>query len=705
MKKIHFFLASLFIIAYDYSAAQGVATTVGQLQTAPVVTTGPGNTDDICGAVPVQFRELRFMGLRLPGRAVSCVKGKGNSLNAEVRQACNGLTAVNPGDPRFSVQGMGTKGTNSEGYFYCVADTSLNWEEDHCKNRLPIANAGQGLAFFWNPAIRGGACGCAPSGTSNFNYACSESPRSPLENLSNTTSAGGSGEIVVTGNTCRSIGLLSYDPSPFPVELEDGTYCKCTATGTDFFRIEEARGQCFLLQNPATTNQPATVASAAGPAVAPTDEAQFRSCLNSWTTLSRNCKQHAEDANRVCQTRQSRNEDINAATGILSGLGQSVNSANSGQGTQDRCFTAGASILGAREALNTTRESCDIDFQVCQRECTSSRVDEFLAACPVKIHKTATQIQAETGPLTDVFNTSYNEIRENFENGVRVCQTDVRRESLSLNGVVSDLGRTLQASAKCACKTSSTGGQNCDAIPTIEVCQSSNNSNCSIYGSIASCAVGSVNYDSQVCACERNPGTTGCAALRDKTASQISTFSSGASLPQASNGGAASFGGTGSSGKASGGNFGDLSSGGGSDAITTNFANNLKAGDTSPSSGGSGAGGAPASGAGASASNTPLAELPGGPVAEKATGLSGLFNQIKTSIAGVLGGSRKNTKVDRPIAELKPDFSKFKPKLRGGIQQRDLASANEKTLFELVNECVNGARCKSNTKDSFILEP
>ncbi len=670
-------------------ATAGAPGAAAGLQTVAEAEDGVETTDrsgpDVCGNVRIKFSELRLVGLPIPGRPTKCIRVPSGNITARARNMCNGLYVVNPGNPIYSSKGNGTEYTNPDHYFYCVTGIGRGWKEHVCRISAPAHYAGQ-YTFRWDPSRGGdGSCGYAPLGSQSFTFSW-EAPEP---------------EIVVTARGCRSYGLTSYNPTPYPPELEDDVYCSCTAPHSErYFKIGEAESQC----NQLAAGDQAERSTASVATVSPPAEAQFRSCLQSWATLSRTCKQNAEDASANCQRKQERNGTVDGASNAIGALGRGVTNSRAGQGTQGTCFNTGVAALGAREALNSRRESCNTDFEVCSRDCAPDSVERFLADCPAKIGKTADQLESETGPLAEAFNTNSSEIRTNFETGTRVCQTDVQKSRSGLDRIVGEVGQVVQASTVCACQTSSTTGQNCTEIPTIDVCEQTGSAACAAYNSVSNCAVGSANYDAKACACAQNPGTPGC---RPSVAANVAVSNfGGAAVPTASTGGTVSgFAGGSGGGSSGGGSFGDLSGAGGDAAASGILASNLKS-SSAPIATGGGASGASVSGGGGGGGTGTAAEPAAGPQADKG-GIKGLFNDLKNTVSRALFGGGPSIKKTPTAAAKATDVSKFKPdaKLRGGPVQRDIASANEKTLFELVNDCANGLRCKSVTTVELLKGP
>lgn len=440
-----------------------------------------------------------------------------------------------------------------------------------------------------------------------------------------------------------------------------------------------------------------TAAAAAAPASADPTSA-LNQCIGRWRTRGQACKTGAEDAVRQCADTQSHNNAINGASTAIGALGNGVSIANQGQGTQGTCFEAGAAALAARAALDTTKQQCAAGETFCSGSCQVSQMDNFYNEClRAAGYQSLEQLRAEHSDMASNLESAKTEITEFYSQGADLCTNQVRTKRMSLDSVVSDLGRSLQASTICACQTSATTGTNCSQIPTIDVCQSNPASlGCQAYVPISTCAAGSPYYNAQSCACARNGAAPGCtAANTPPSVSSFATNAAGANLPQAS-GGSVSFGSAGGGGSSGSGSFDDLSGGGGSaQAALANYAGNIKAGEIS-TAGGSTGGTVGGGGAGASSGGSSGAAAPAAPPAEK--GIGGLFKDLKNVFTNAFGGGGSKTPASTAKGNGTIDTNRFRPPnqgLRGGPQARDIASANEKTLFELVNDCANGLRCKT----------
>lgn len=686
--------------------AAGVAGVAGDDDEEVVTTNGP----DRCPSNPgAKYNQLKLMGIQIPGTPTGCIRVANGVLRGTTWQRCGGPRVVNPGNPIYSSLGRGTSNTNPEHYFYCVSGISSGWMRNFCLTTVRDRYAGK-YNIRWDPSRdEDHACGYAPLGSTTYTYNWNI-PTGEAEPAAVADTNTGD-EIIVNGRTCSSVGgFARYRPDPYPPELEDDVYCSCKAPhAANYFRIGDVQAQCANLVAADVANRETAERANAAPAPAPEvsapAEVQFRSCLQSWTTLSRTCKQSATDASANCQSKQQRNAPIDGVAGVVTGLNQTVTARNAGQGVQGTCFQAGVAAMGAREALVAVRETCNTDYQVCNRDCTAGGVDRFLSDCPAKLGKTAAQLESESGPLAEAFNTTSSEVRSNFEEGTRVCQNEVQQSRSALDRVSSDLARTTQASAVCACQTSSSNGQNCSTIPNIEVCEQTGSAHCaSVYGSIGSCVVGSPTYDAKACGCAQNPSAPGC--KNSVAATVVSNFGGNLSAASVAPGGSAvsGFAGGSSGSNSGGGSFSDLGITG-DDQATAILANNLKTG-SSPVATGGGATGASVGGGGAAGGGAAATE-PELPPGEKPSKLKDMFNDLKNTVSRAFFG---NSSVKKPVASATAgsvDVSRFKPnsKLRGGPIERDIASANEKTIFELVNDCANGLRCKSTTANEMLTGP
>lgn len=665
---------------------------------------------DACGENrPVKYADLKVMGVPLPGNVVSCITGVGNTVNSAVRGRCPGGYVVNPANPQYTATAANPSGliaggslhTNPLGYFYCArGGIGRNTKNDICNVQAPARYASQGIVFNWRRlgSQGDGQCGCARSSDPEprtFNYDCEDRFEAWMDEVD---------VIVVTAPRCVRRGLFRDDrefDSLTVAEREAGEWCRCEENGTNYFKLEEAQQRCAELKaalERANADQ-AERARQEEQARITAAQNEFKTCVTDWVALSKTCKESAEAARSTCDNNEGSATD--QAGDALAALNQGVVGANAGQGTQSTCFQASAATYGAREALGLTRDRCDTSASVCNRDCGAGRVDEFLRACPAKLNKTAAELQAGADENSQYFNQHREEIRSNFEGGRTICQNEIPQRQSDLSRVFDGIGQAVQAATMCACQTSSTSS-NCAAIPPIEVCATTDNPNCIAYTPASTCAVGTPSYDAKACACLQNPGTPGCTAAVVGPAANA--FASLQANPLVGSTGVSGFSGSGGgTGGAAAGQY-DLN-GGPAETPNNFYASNLKAGDPGQTNSGDSMGGSVAgsgAGAGSVAPNSgALKELD-----EDGKGtIKGMFNQVKNSVMSALGLGRSDARA--PVAAVPKkaeDMSKFKPNLRGAAANRGLASANEKTIFELVNDCANGIRCKS-TLNSFITGP
>ena len=419
-------------------------------------------------------------------------------------------------------------------------------------------------------------------------------------------------------------------------------------------------------------------------------EGPINTCITRWRERANSCKTGAE------QTLQTCSEDRTETR---------ANAIN-GTGIKQVYSQAASELLRNQDTVDRQRDTCTQGASFCQTSCDPEIVDQqFIDDCMRDAQQTNySTFSEQNSELARTLQTAKTEIKDLFQEGHQICRAQVPSRQLRLDSLVSSLGQALRIATIGACKSDSTAGQNCDAIPAIDACQNNPATpGCGAYQPIAAnCSVGSPNYNQQACSCSRNPSGPNCA--NPIAANVVSNFG-GANLPQASGGGASSFASTGGGGGSGGGSgsFGDLSNGGGGgSAAPANFAGNLKAGEIST---GGAASGASVGGGGNGAASPAGAPQAAAPVAEK--GIGALFKDLKNVVTSAFGGG-SNKASPKAAGNVAVNADRFKPQmqgqLRGGPQRRDIASANEKTLFELVNECANGLRCKM-PGDSYLVNP
>lgn len=454
-------------------------------------------------------------------------------------------------------------------------------------------------------------------------------------------------------------------------------------------------------------SDPAAAAStAAAPAAATDPLTKINQCIARWKDRGRSCKTGADDAVTQCADTRAHNNTLSGIGGALGALSQGVTLAHQGQGTQGTCVQAGAAAMTARAVLDNSKQSCTAGETFCSNSCQVSQVDGMVAEClQAGGYASLSQLQTDHSDIASNLQDAKIEVTDLFNQGNTICTNQVHTRRMGLDSVVSDIGRTLQASAICACQTSSSNGTDCNAIPTIDACQANPTSvGCQAYVPLGACTTGSPYYNAQICNCSQNPAASGCKPTTS-TATTVSNFGgnlAGSNLPQAT-GGAVSFAG-GGGGSGSGGSFSDLSiPGGDGAAVPANFAGNIKAGEISSSVAATGAGVGAGGGGGGSLGAAGNVSGTAGPAPEK--GIGALFKDLKNVFTNAFGGSSSRVAPSSAKGNGAINIDRFKPntQLRGAPQQRDIASANEKTLFELVNECANGLRCKM--RGDFMVNP
>lgn len=415
-------------------------------------------------------------------------------------------------------------------------------------------------------------------------------------------------------------------------------------------------------------------------------DTKINTCITRWRDRANICKSGADEVLQTC------GENRAAPAGTVS----------QGDGTQQTLFETGARLSATQSNLDRQITSCTEGARFCTTSCNPDQANQMVADCLRDARQTEAELNTTYPELSRTLQSAKTEVRDLFSEGNQICTAQVPSRRLNLNNVLNQVVSAIRVAAVGSCQTSSSNSQNCNQIPTIPDCQSNPGLNgCNVFSEMSSCAVGSVYHNAPACACVRNPGS--CAPQVGNTAGTTSSFGgnlTGASLPQSS-GGAVSFAG-GGSGSGSG-SFGDLSNGGGGgSAAPANFAGNLKAGEIST---GGAASGASVGGGGNGAASPAGAPQAAAPVAEK--GIGALFKDLKNVVTSAFGaGSNKAS--PKAAGNVAVNADRFKPQmqgqLRGGPQRRDIASANEKTLFELVNECANGLRCKM-PGDSYLVNP
>lgn len=605
---------------------------------------------------------------------------------------------LNPGNKQYSSSGKGEYNTNPDNYYYCIAN-SLNMIE-----------------------IKSRVC------TSIRDYFDDLSCSVPDQN----TSVSGDSSLAEDDSSVDDFGFSSNWVEQLPPMVRwnalhrngDGT-CECNgeldcprlAQDVRDLRCAFSQEGCGSVATTATTRRDnheefhgVSNSSSDGTNSAPSAETLVQRCIATEQQKADSCKTSVSELERICAQTDSTNRNINTASQAITGLGGAAtsNMASSGQGTYGTCVQAGAMALGASAALQTTQQQCAGRVATCDA-CRSNQIGNFLDGCSRAAHFSNFEaLRAAKPELAQQLTAAHDSLTEIYDRTTTACNQGLPQQQDQLSQLMGSLGNTARASTSCACKTSSSGGSNCDTIPTLEACAANPAATgCQAYLAPSLCATGSTTYDAKACGCIQNPTAAGCqqvtAAVTQSFSGNLAAGSSGISA--FAGGGAV---GTGSSGGGSGGsssNFSDLSSGSGStgSGISPNLLSNIKQGAISTSAGATG--GTVGGGGGGGSSGPSTAENTEKPKPED-KGLKGLFKDVKNVLTNAFGGGAAKAPAARTAGNGTIDTKGFRPNnLRGVTQQREIASQNDKTIFELVNECANGLRCRSTTTNTMMTDP
>lgn len=469
-----------------------------------------------------------------------------------------------------------------------------------------------------------------------------------------------------------------------------------------------AAGGCVRTPAAPAAAAPAAVAAAAAAAPpATTPEVLVQRCIDTEKQKADSCKSSVDQLEQTCAQTDESNRLVNGAAQTLTALGGASNASMAGQGVYATCVQSGAMALGASAALRTTQQRCTAAVGICDN-CKNNQIQNFLDGCSHGAGFANFEALRTAKPeLAQQLTSAHDTLTPIYEHTTAACASRVPDQQNSLGQLLNGLNNTAHASTSCACKTSSSGGSNCDTVPPVSVCVADPTAaGCQAYTPLATCAVGAPNYDAKTCGCVQNPTAAGCQQVAAAVAQSFSgNLAPGASISGFA-GGTVTGGGGGGGGSGSSSNFSDLSGGGGGGtAVPANFANNIKQGEIS--TGGGATGGSVSAGGGGGGGSGGAQAAAGEKPKDEDKGIKGLFNNAKTFLTNAFGGSGARTTAQKSTGNGAIDASRFKPagNLRGAAQQRDIASQNEKTLFELVNECANGLRCRSTTANTMMTGP
>jgi len=343
---------------------------------------------------------------------------------------------------------------------------------------------------------------------------------------------------------------------------------------------------------------------------------------------------------------------------------------------------AARSAYGARSNVRDVSDACQSSVNSCSSSCATGKYEEFMSAC----ESLATNSAADRRYLE----AQAPAIQVRFASGLQSCESNRRPQNQLASGAAR-LGVTAQSGLICACQFG-TGGQNCNTIPTPEVCETTtdeavaNSAGCRAYQGLNACAQRNASNEvAALCNCQLNPRSPGCAP--GGASGSLSAFAGNAIKVAA----AAAVGIT---------NLAEVSSSSGSIDLSIPAGDSPVAAVESEKSKSSSEVVIAAPGAGSVAAGSSARGNVNAEGIDVNTGISGgIFNQLKTAAAKMLKGTGKAGENEA----LKADSRNFNPRGIASTRRKGVGPKNE-SIWELMNRCAQGESCKSN-QGNYIVTP
>lgn len=702
MGKKYYFLSFFFIFSINVSAGGGAANGPTWIRKTPAnqqVLQAPSSVADnsfdskkqklinhtSSAQTPdgktcdIAFKSLKYVGEPFQGSAI-CVDASNDRVANLMCSQTKYKRAVNPGNKQYG-QDNGPRDSNSLGYYYCVEARKENNKEHICKVEAKRRNPK--YKFDWTGENgRDGDCLC------NVNDGSNKRPTVACE-----------AEVPPYISTCTPEKGL--EPSGSTLTANDGfmTFCKC-AGSDNYYPEYTAEQDCKKLVtaekeaanektdklnafSKESTTPPETPQET--PPEPPTINNAFQNCVDNYVQKSEACKTTSEEAKKSCVPDEKQmKEDKETASAIHASNKLYTQIRGTGASAQQDCFAASLVANAAVGSLDKMKASCDTNIEVCTDKCSEDVVKNFIAQCIPGKHETLNN--TTPGPNLAYYNEKKAIIEANIQAGTKDCTEVAKAGELTLSGMLEGVGNSLQSSLKCMCKLSSGNTGDCNAIPTISICNTNPSSpGCGVWGALDVCTPGNT-YDAKLCGCQTNPKTAGCPAY---ASGGLSNFAS----PTLKNP-------TGSAGS----NIG--LAGGlkvGSDDIAmptsdedTGVTPKLDFPGGGPSAGGPGGGGGGLGGAGGGSGGAPAAE---GAVVPEEKGLSGLFNLAKSYISGAFGKKKfdnGNLKNGKPV-NTGADVNKFRP--MRGVASKNGSGTKNQDIWLRMNRCFVAETCQGNNNN------
>ncbi len=423
------------------------------------------------------------------------------------------------------------------------------------------------------------------------------------------------------------------------------------------------------------------LANVATPGVSP----EMQACVDKHAKLVDDCETSSTRAKQTCNQADKTNPEVTSALNIPNQIANQFIQAKAGSGMKSECFQAGALTNGNKLLMEQMSEKCNESYKVCTNTCGDQKYQEFMKDCQPIATKNSTADEQEESRKGDgpgsadnkYFQEKLTEFKNKYATATPVCTIEAAKEKNILDGLLNGLGNALKASAICACKIAATatgtGASSCDSMPTPAQCLAQPTlALCPAYSVIDKCTMGSADYNAEGCKCQMNPGS--CAPGAAAAASGFA----GADIKDPAAGGAA-FSPTNS--KGGGGGGGDIDLGSTKDNPLTD---SQKAGAGGPGFLGGGAGGGSGGASGPAGGGDPQAARAEGDGESK--GLLGAFNQAKSMVSSLMGGTKPAATSDKNGLNNKFDPNKFRPNGLRGLANTSGIGGKSKNIFDMMQD-------------------
>lgn len=427
--------------------------------------------------------------------------------------------------------------------------------------------------------------------------------------------------------------------------------CFCPKTGEQFY-VSEIKPKSKTCKQEVATGNP--------------ELQDLKSCLDSLSSYTSSCATESSAASTKCDQTNKSNKEIDDAKNALTLTTQMMSALKAGSGAVKECMMAGAAALASKTALDALKDQCDEKTSTCQNSCDTNEFNNRLNTCYAKVSKVSEYSRQEA---ENIYQQAATEANKSFEAGLQSCKTSKVKQA-NLNNMLSDLMKTAQTGAACACQLSA-AGTNCNAST----------------GTLAVCAVGTISYNAQACECQM----TGNASVNCRNlTTTAATTATGFDGPTLSSTPANGFGTTDGSGGSL--NIGDIKDTSATDPYANKQGNKDMAMFAAPAgSGVGGGGGGPApsvSGGGEGGAAEPE---------DKPTGLFGLAKNALNNLFGGVKPTKSNYKNARTggVGQ-KGDFEKWRPtglRSPASCDKSQIGCPNGQTIWQRMN------RCSGNTKE------